>query len=127
MAFVNQRHVTEEKLNEAIATVVNGYSRCELTKVWGLGKSASGDGTKWDLWPQNLMSEYHIRYGGYGGIGYYLVSDLYIALFSRFTTCGSWEGHHILDFLQENARMFNRMSFTPIRKARVQLFSVWQT
>jgi len=103
VAFVNQRHVTEEKLNEAIATVVNGYSQCELMKVWGLGKSASGDGTKWDLSPQNLMSEYHIRYGGYGGIGYYLISDLYIALFSRFTTCGSWEGHHILDFLQENA------------------------
>lgn len=80
VAFVNQRHVTEEKLNEAIATVVNGYSKCELTKVWGLANSASGDGTKWDLSPQNLMSEYHIRYGGYGGIGY-LVSDLYIALF----------------------------------------------
>jgi TnpA family transposase len=102
VAFVNLRHVTEENLNEAITTVVNGYSQCELTKVWGLGKSASGDGTKWDLSPQNLMSEYHIRYGGYGGIGYYLVSDLYIALFSRFTTCGSWEGHHILDFIQEN-------------------------
>ena len=102
VAFVNQRHVTEETLNEAITTVVNGYSQCELTKVWGLGKSASGDGTKWDLSPQNLMSQYHIRYGGYGGIGYYLVSDLYIALFSRFTTCGSWEGHHILDFIHEN-------------------------
>ncbi len=102
VAFVNQRHVTEENLNEAITTAVNGYSQCELTKVWGLGKSASGDGTKWDLSPQNLMSEYHIRYGGYGGIGYYLVSDLYIALFSRFTTCGSWEGHYILDFIHEN-------------------------
>jgi len=48
------------------------------------------------------MSEYHLRYGGYGGIGYYLVSDMYIALFSRFTTCGSWEGHNILDYLVEN-------------------------
>ena len=48
------------------------------------------------------MSEYHIRYGGYGGIGYYMVSDSYIALMSRFTTCGSWEGHYILDFLKEN-------------------------
>jgi TnpA family transposase len=27
---------------------------------------------------------------------------MYIALFSRFTTCGSWEGHHILDFIVEN-------------------------
>ena len=33
---MNHRHVTEEKLNEAITTVVNGYSQCELTKVWGL-------------------------------------------------------------------------------------------
>ena len=32
------------------------------------------------------MSEYHIRYGGYGGIGYYLMADSYIALFSRFST-----------------------------------------
>jgi hypothetical protein len=24
---------------------------------------------------KNLLSEYHIRYGGYGGIGYYHVSD----------------------------------------------------
>jgi len=27
---------------------------------------------------------------------------MYIALFSRLTTCGSWEGHHILDFMTEN-------------------------
>ena len=57
---------------------------------------------KWDLYPQNLMSEYHIRYGGYGGIGYYLVSDTYIALFSRFIACGAWEGDSILDFVSEN-------------------------
>ena len=48
------------------------------------------------------MSEYHLRCGGYGGIGYYIVSDMYIAPFSRFTTCGSWEGHDILDHLVEN-------------------------
>jgi TnpA family transposase len=102
VAFINQRHVTEETLNDAITTVVNGYNEFPLPKIWGLGKHASADGTKWDLYTQNLASEYHIRYGGYGGIGYYLVSDIYIALFSRFTTCGSWEGHHILDFLVEN-------------------------
>jgi TnpA family transposase len=48
------------------------------------------------------MSEYHIRCGGYGGIGYYLLADSYIALFSRFSTCGAWEGHYILDFIEEN-------------------------
>ncbi len=83
----------------AITTVINGYNQFSLPKIWGLGKHASADGTKWDLHAQNLMSEYHLRYGGYGGIGYYLVSDMYIALFSRFTTC---EGHNILDYLVEN-------------------------
>jgi len=102
VSFINQRHITEENLNQAIATVVNAYSKLPLQKIWGTGKSASADGTKWDLCPQNLMSEYHIRYGGYGGIGYYLIADSYIALFSRFSTCGAWEGHYILDFIQEN-------------------------
>ena len=82
--------------------VINAYIQFPLQRLWGLGRSASADGMKWDLYPQNLMAEYHIRYGGYGGIGYYLLSDSYIALMSRFTTCGSWEGHYILDFLQEN-------------------------
>jgi Tn3 transposase DDE domain len=49
VAFVNQRHVTEGKVNEAITTVINGYNQFPLPKIWGLGKHASADGTKWDL------------------------------------------------------------------------------
>jgi TnpA family transposase len=101
VSFINQRHITEDFLDEAITTVVNAFHELPLPKLWGLGKTASADGTKWDLFTENLMAEYHIRYGGYGGIGYYLVSDCYIALYSRFTTCGSWEGHYILDFVQQ--------------------------
>lgn len=48
------------------------------------------------------MAEYHIRYGGYGGIGYYHVSDTYIALFSHFIPCGVWEAVYILDGLLNN-------------------------
>jgi TnpA family transposase len=102
VAFVNQRHVTEKNINDAIALVINAYNSFALQKIWGSGKTASADGTKWELYEENLMSEYHIRYGGYGGIGYYLISDSYIALFSRFTACGAWEGHYILDFVTEN-------------------------
>ncbi len=38
---------------------------------WGSGHHVAADGTKWDLYEQNLLSDCHIRYGGYGGIGYY--------------------------------------------------------
>jgi TnpA family transposase len=51
--------------------------RCSA-KYWGDGKHAGVDGTQWDVYENNLLSERHIRYGGYGGIAYYHVSDTYI-------------------------------------------------
>jgi TnpA family transposase len=102
IARINQRHVTEETLDKIITEIINKYNKFALPKVWGSGKSASADGTKWDLYEQNLLSEYHIRYGGYGGLGYYHVSDTYIALFSHFIPCGVWEAVYILDGLLKN-------------------------
>jgi len=102
IAYVNQRHIDEYKLLRANVHIINQYNRFALPKMWGSGKSASADGTKWDLYEQNLLSEYHIRYGGWGGIGYYHVSDTYIALFSSFISCGVWEAIYILDALLEN-------------------------
>ncbi len=102
MAFANQRHITEENLDDAITGVIDAYACVGLHRHWGTGNTASADGMKWDVHPESLKSSYHIRYGGYGGIGYYLVSDTYIALFSRFLACGAYEGHAILDFVAEN-------------------------
>lgn len=102
VAWLNLKYVTEELLDKAIEKLINAYNKFELPGYWGNGKSASADGTKWSVYEQNLLSEYHIRYGGYGGIGYYHVSDTYIALFSRFIPCGVHEGVYILDGLMQN-------------------------
>lgn len=102
LSFVNQRHVDLKKLEAALDDVKNNYNYFRLPKFWGSGKHAAADGTKYDLADQNLMAEYHIRYGGYGGIAYHFVSDLYIALFSRFISCGTWEAVYIIDGLLEN-------------------------
>jgi TnpA family transposase len=102
IAYINQRHITEENLDKAITLIINAYNQFNLPKFWGSGKRVSADGTKWDIYEKNLLAEYHIRYGGYGGIGYYHVSDTYIALFSHFIPCGVWEGVFILDGLLNN-------------------------
>jgi TnpA family transposase len=102
IAFVNQRHVTTEKLEATICEVINAYNRFWLPKLWGDAKRAGADGTLWDLYENNLLSEYHIRYGSWGGIAYYHVSDTYIALFSHFIPCGVWEAIYILDGLTKN-------------------------
>ncbi|MGC7451395.1 Tn3 family transposase, partial [Xanthomonas citri pv. citri] len=97
ISWLNLKYVTDETLDKAIVQVINMYNKFELPGYWGSGKSASADGTKWSVYEQNLLSEYHIRYGGYGGIGYYHVSDKYIALFSHFIPCGIHEAVYILD------------------------------
>jgi TnpA family transposase len=102
VASVNQRQITEQTLLEAIVGVINRYHRFRLPKLWGSGQRAAADGTKGDVYEQNLLSEDHIRYGGWGGIGYYHVSATSIALFSSFMACGVWEAIHILDGLLEN-------------------------
>ncbi len=102
LSFVNRRHVTAETLDRALRDLIACYARFALPRLWGTGKAAAADGTKLDLYERNLLAEYHIRYGGYGGIAYHHVSDQYVALFSHFIACGVWEAVYIIDGLLKN-------------------------
>ena len=102
ISWLHWRHISEAGLDKAIREVINAYHKFALPRRWGTGKSASVDGTQWDMYEQNLLAERHIRYGGYGGIGYYHVSDTYIALFANFIPCGVWEAIYLLDGLLKN-------------------------
>ena len=102
VGYVNSRHVNTKKLEAAIREVINAYAKLGLPRVWGTGQTAAADGTKVDLYEENLISEYHIRYGGYGGIAYHHISDTYVALFTHFFACGVWEAVYILDGLLKN-------------------------
>ena len=102
LSFINRRHANANKLNAALRDIINRYDGFQLPKVWGEGKSAAADGTKFDMFDQNLLAEYHIRYGGYGGIAYHHVADNYVALFSHFIPCGVWEAVYIIEGLLQN-------------------------
>ncbi len=103
LGYVNRRHVNVGKLEAAATDIVNTYARLDLPRVWGTGETAAADGTKIELRENTLMSEYHVRYGGYGGIAYHHVSDTYVALFTHFISCGVWEAVYLLDGLLKNA------------------------
>jgi Tn3 transposase DDE domain/Domain of unknown function (DUF4158) len=88
ITFANRRHITSEKLEAAKTDLINRYHQYDLPKCWGDENIAAADGTKLDLYENNLLSSYRIRYGSYGGIAYHVVSSLYIALYSHFLSCG---------------------------------------
>ena len=102
LSYTNRRHITTDALQVAIRDIINAYHRLQLPKCWGTGERAAADGSKFETYENNLRSEYHIRYRGYGGIAYHHVSDQYIALFTHFISCGVWEAVYILDGLLKN-------------------------
>jgi TnpA family transposase len=102
LAFVDRRHVDIANLRAASADLINLYLQFELPRQWGTGEAAAADGTHFDTYESNLLAEHHIRYGKTGGIAYRHIADNYIALFSRFIACGTYEATYILDALLEN-------------------------
>ncbi len=102
LAFVDRRHVDIADLRAASADLINLYAKFELPRQWGTGESASADGTHVETYEDNLLAERHIRYGKTGGIAYRHIADNYIALFSRFIACGTYEATYILDALFQN-------------------------
>jgi hypothetical protein len=103
-AITNSEHWTEwgrhfgppSRLSSQIKEATRRYV-FELVDQWGTGEAAVADGTHFEIYEDNLLAEHHIRYGKTGGIAYRHIADNYIALFSRFIACGTYEATYILD------------------------------
>lgn len=102
LARLSRQHITAEQLEAVRRDIIHCYRRLDLPTYWGKGTSAAADGTQFEIYQHNLLAEYHLRYGKYGGIAYHHVSDTYIALFSHFIACGVYEALYILDGLLKN-------------------------
>jgi len=101
-SFLNRRHVTVENLQTAAVDIINLYHQLTLPLLWGDESAVGTDGTKYALAENNPMAEYHFRYRDIGGVAYYHIADTYIAIFSRFVPCGTWEAIYIIDGLLNN-------------------------
>ncbi|GAA4974066.1 Tn3 family transposase [Yinghuangia aomiensis] len=102
ISTAGNKHADPNKIHRASADVIDAFAKLDVASMWGNGRTAAADGSQLDTWEDNLLAESHIRYGGFGGIAYRLISDTYVALFSRFIPCGVWEAVYLLDLLLSN-------------------------
>ena len=75
LQYVRRRYVTKEHLRSAIAQVCNAIFRVRDAGIWGETTTACvrlglEEVRRWD---QNLMTEWHVRYGGPGVMIYWHV------------------------------------------------------
>ena len=92
LLYVKRRYIHKENLRNAIALVVNAIFQVRLPHIWGEGTTAcASDSKKFGSWDQNLMTEWHIRYGGRGVMIYWHVEKKSVCIYSQLKTCSSSE------------------------------------
>ncbi len=92
LRYVRERFVRKEGLRNAIAKVVNATFAARQTAIWGDGSTTcASDSKKFGAWDQNLMTEWHIRYGGRGVMIYWHVENKSVCIYSQLKRCSSSE------------------------------------
>ena len=54
LSYTNTRHINANKIEAAIRDLINAYNRLNLPKCWGTGKRAAADGSKFEVYENNL-------------------------------------------------------------------------
>jgi TnpA family transposase len=79
-------------MRDAIRRVVNTIFCVRHPHIWGEGTTAcASDSKKFGAWDQNLMTEWHVRYGGRGVMIYWHVEHKSTCIYSQLKTCSSSE------------------------------------
>lgn len=92
LRYVKKRFINCQNVRFAIQDVVNAIQSIRDPKIWGSGTtSCASDSKKVSVFDQNLMVEWHARYGGRGVMIYWHVDKKGLCIHSKIKTCSSSE------------------------------------
>jgi TnpA family transposase len=100
LVYIRRRYLHPDALRNAIAAVVNAIFRVRTPSIWGEGTTAcASDAKHFGAWDQNLLSEWHLRYGGRGVSVYWHVEKHATCIYSQLKTVTSSEVAAMLEGL----------------------------
>jgi len=89
---MRRRSLHKDALREAISRVANAPCAIRRPEIGGEGTtSCASDAKKFGAWDQNLMTEWHIRYGGRGVMIYWHVEKKAVCIYAQRKRCSSSE------------------------------------
>lgn len=92
LLHVHRRFLSVEGLKMANAKVTNAILDQGLPSIWGESTaSCASDSKKFGAWDQNLMTEWHARYGGRGVMIYWHIERKAACIHSQLKKCSSSE------------------------------------
>ncbi len=92
LLYVRRRYIHKDQLRSAIGDVINAIFEIRLPYIWGDGTTTcASDSKHFGAYDQNLMTQYHRRYGGRGVMIYWHVEKKSTCIYSQLKTCSSSE------------------------------------
>lgn len=92
LRHIRRRYLTKTNLRAGISEVTNAILREREEKYFGeITTSIASDSKKFGVWDQNLLTEYHIRYGGRGIVIYWHIDRKSALIYSQLKSCSSSE------------------------------------
>jgi TnpA family transposase len=104
LLYVRRRYIHKEALRTAIAQVCNAIFAVRHSTLWGEGTTAcASDSKRFGAWDQNLLTEWHVRYGGPGVMIYWHVEKNAVCIYSQLKACASSEVAAMLEGVLRHA------------------------
>jgi TnpA family transposase len=92
LLHTRRRYLEKESFRDATRRIVNATFAARRVDVWGEGTSScAADSKKFGAYDQNLMTEWHVRYGGRGVMIYWHVERKSTCIYSQLKRCSSSE------------------------------------
>src|SRR6266550_1071765 len=87
LLYTRRRYLHQDQLRAAIVDIANATFQARLPHIWGEGTTTcASDSTQFGAWNQNLMTEWHLRYGGKGVMIYWHVEKHATCIYSQLKT-----------------------------------------
>ena len=98
LLYVRRRFIFVEQLRQAISQVVNATLAVRMSHIWGHATtSCASDSKQFSSWDQNLLTEWHQRYGGRGVMVYWHVEGNSTCIYSQLKRCSSSEAAAMIE------------------------------
>jgi TnpA family transposase len=92
LLYIRRRFLQRDTLRQAITQIVNAIFAARQPHIWGEATTAcASDSKKFGAWDQNLLTEWHARYGGPGVMIYWHVERKSVCIYSQLKRCSSSE------------------------------------
>ena len=91
LTYVRRNFLDRDRLRAAISHVTNHLLAARNPSIWGDATACASDSKKFGAWDQNLMTEWHQRYGGRGVMIYWHVERKASCVYSQLKRCSSSE------------------------------------